>query len=90
MSLNGAIKHYEEMANMCQWGSGDIEREREYRKLAEWLKDYQRLLKFIEDIKLKINEEKIQSIRAKQDDSFFALHRIRGFIDKYISGKEQE
>ena len=39
MTLDEAIKHCEEVANKC-----DTECAKEHRQLAEWLKDYKRLL----------------------------------------------
>ena len=44
MTLSDAIEHAEQTANMCQWGSGNIKCEQQHRQLAEWLKDYKRLL----------------------------------------------
>ena len=60
MTLDEAIIHCEEVASRCEadtdWGMGNhfidrsgvadiIECEKEHRQLAEWLKDYKRLLK---------------------------------------------
>lgn len=39
MTLDEAIKHYEQMVNMCQWGSGNRKLESEYKQLVKWLKE---------------------------------------------------
>ncbi len=44
MTLDEAIKYAENMAILSHKGSGNIECERNHRQLAEWLRDYKRLL----------------------------------------------
>ena len=65
MTLEEAIKHAEEVADLCEYEASKYDMSdsyesyvacqegkcaEEHRQLAEWLKDYQRLLKAIDDI----------------------------------------
>lgn len=45
MTLDEAIIHCEEAADRCDVTDGNIKCANEHRQLAEWLKDYKRLLK---------------------------------------------
>ena len=47
--LDDAIKFEQEKQTMYQWGSGNRKEEGYHRQLAEWLKDYKRLLECVPD-----------------------------------------
>lgn len=51
MTLDEAILHAEEVADRCAVTDGNIQCENEHRQLAEWLKDYKRLLNKEQDTK---------------------------------------
>lgn len=55
LTLDEAIAHCEEVADRCAVTDGNIKCEVEHRQLAEWLKDYKRLLKEVEDEQNKKN-----------------------------------
>lgn len=97
MTLEEAIKHAEEVAveneqafvtfsnpRYSNYGKADECKAcaEEHRQLAEWLKDYQRLLKAIDDIKAEINA-------YLQAEGFGSEYRndVVQIIDKHI-GKD--
>lgn len=101
MTLEEAIKHAEEVADLCEYEASKYDMSdsyesyvacqegkcaEEHRQLAEWLKDYQRLLKAIEEIKAEIDAE---WHKALHEDVIFAegLAHADIIIDKHI-GKE--
>lgn len=58
MTLDEAIIHCEEIADRCDVTDGNVKCANEHRQLAEWLKDYKRLLKESEKVKkININEK---------------------------------
>lgn len=57
---------------------------KEHYQLAEWLKDYKRLLGAIDDIRAEIND-KYMSDNGKMD---MVPRHIMSIIDKHTSGKE--
>lgn len=61
----------------------------EFRQLADWLKDYKRLMGAIDDIRTEIDE---QYDIVKRDNIYCAegLEMALDIIDRHISGKEQE
>lgn len=60
----------------------------EHRQLAEWLKDYQRLLSAIDDIKAEIRHFMFE-VNPSSSESDYACNYILDLIDKHI-GKESE
>lgn len=71
-------------ANYCK------ERAENNRQLAEWLKDYKRLLSDVDDIKAEIENLDIPNDVETVDGSFAfcqALETVSNIIDKHI-GKE--
>ena len=103
ISLDEAIRHAEEQADLLEESAqgcdltDKVEQEiacksgkcaEEHRQLAEWLKDYKRLLEQIEDIKAEITE-------YMNDCATTSVYTRLGFqtslnvIDKHIGGKEQ-
>ena len=108
MLLDEAIKHAEEVARKEQekgfdsntyhnceteYGRKCYKCAAEHRQLAEWLKDYKRLLGVIEDIKAELSDHsmKLQTRPEISYDSAFAdgLDFAVTVIDKHISGKER-
>lgn len=100
MTLEEAIKHAEEVAEeneqafvtfsnprYSNYGKADECKAcaEEHRQLAEWLKDYQRLLKEIDEIKAEINYVGAHSDYAIQ----ICFSKAIAIIDKHI-GKESE
>ncbi|MCR5788645.1 MAG: hypothetical protein K6G83_02040 [Lachnospiraceae bacterium] len=100
MTLDEAIKHAEEVARKEQEKGFDLNTHynceteygkkcykcaAEHRQLAEWLKDYKRLLGAIEDIKAEI--DKLKGINSAY---YIAIEDVKEVIDKYISGNEPE
>lgn len=96
MTLESAIKHAAEVATkmeceaMCVEEAYQTARQAdcekcaaEHRQLAEWLTDYQRLLKAIDDIKKEIDAE---WHKALHEDIIFAegLAHADIIIDKHI------
>jgi hypothetical protein len=105
MTIEEAIKHCEEVAESKEsqlqrgaWEKDSFTERKckkgaaEHRQLAEWLKDYKRLLNAIEDIKVDIQEYRKQCdnkvwsyyIESKKE----AYNDILVLIDKHTSGKE--
>lgn len=102
LSLDDAIIHAEEVAREneeycfqeggqdgyfyegAEWDTKKCAEE--HRQLAEWLKDYKRLLGAIEDIKAEID------LVSKFGNSYQPIEYglLMSIIDKYISGKEAE
>ena len=84
MTIDEAIKKYEENAKRTWNGKPTVAAE-ECQQMAEWLKDYKRLLGAIEDIKTEIAE-------YLQEEGFGSEYRkdVMQIIDRHISGKEQE
>ena len=87
MTLDEAIKHAEEVAEQNEWfeknyleNKGCKECAEEHRQLAEWLKDYKRLLEQ-EPVLDKIRAEINSPNRGTCD--YFIVDRIEEIIDKY-------
>lgn len=100
LDLESAIKHCEEVADLCEYEASKYDMSdsyeshvacqegkcaEEHRQLAEWLKDYQRLLKEIDEIKAEINYVGAHSDYAIQ----ICFSKAIAIIDKHI-GKESE
>ena len=66
----------------------------EHRQLAEWLKDYKRLLGAVKNIKTEIEEYKYHQlnvgigIKDLEIGKQTAIEYIEAIIDKHIGGKE--
>lgn len=101
MTLDEHIKKAEEDAERAEfdteWGIGNyfidrteaLEYAKECRNLAEWLKDYKRLLDAIDDIKAEI-EQHCSITVGSDNEPAMTLHDIFGILDKHISRKETE
>ena len=99
MTLDEHIKKAEEDAELAEfdteWGIGNyfinrseaLEYAKECRQIAEWLKDYKRLLGAIEDIKTEIDEH---YYIVKRDNIYCAKRQEMALdiIDRHIRGKE--
>lgn len=92
--IDEAIERYKNNAEY-ERTHGNLQGCLDFRQLAEWLKDYKRLLNAIEDIKLDIQEYREQCdnetwsyyIESKKE----AYTDVLVLIDKYTtSGKEEE
>ena len=87
MKLEEAITRYTENAEY-ERQHGNLQWCLEFKQLAEWLKDYKRLLeqtpleKVLEDIKGEIRNNNIAD--------FIATQSAIDIIDRHISGKEEE
>ena len=107
MKLEDAIQHCEEVAerneNTCKAKVNlDLKKYRkcaeEHRQLAEWLKDYKRLLeqppleKVLEEIKAEIDKQYkwLMCTNHTLADIDIAFDAVKYSIDKHISGKEKE
>ena len=96
MKLEDAIQHCEEVANDRAGCCEDCVEE--HRQLAEWLKDYKRLLEQppLEKALEEINEEISHIAVSEQIDRYTAMIRtgeqvktlVLKIIDSHISGKE--
>lgn len=86
MTLEEAIIHAESVANSKCDKCGE-----EHRQLAEWLKDYQRLLSVIEDIKKEITKEigLKSNIGDYNDYVRLGLQSALEIIDKHIGKAER-
>ena len=105
LTIDEAIQHAEKVAQeneLCIRCNDDFNFSQpkwrkcalEHRQLAEWLKDYRRLLGAIEDIKLEIKEYRYGDEEASETDKDraeaynFGLEKALEIIDKHTSGKE--
>lgn len=61
----------------------------EHRQLAEWLKDYKRLLSVTDAIKAEIDQHCSITVGSDNEPAM-TLHDIFGILDKHTSGKEKE
>lgn len=85
MKLEEAIKRYTSNA-FYEKSDGNLQGYLEFNQLAEWLKDYKRLMSALEDIKAEIETEKESMIQHNgTSDLGIALE----IIDKH-TGKENE
>lgn len=91
MTLDETIE-WCESASTISWNGKPTKTAKEYSQLAEWLKDYKRLLGAIEDIKAEICEEAWDSNYGEEivKDMVVDLTDALTIIDKHISGKEQK
>ena len=110
MTLDEAIKHAEEVADTCEhdaksWDKTDAYESHvacgigkcgeEHRQLAEWLKDYKRLMSAIDDIKAEIMNMSITSTNPEDYTRTMAelcslKLRVLQIIDKHIGGRNEE
>ena len=95
MTLDEAILHAEEVASKCEfdtdWGMGNhfidrsgvadvIECGKEHRQLAEWLKDYKRLLESVGKIK-DLTKGTIDHFNL--DDAMDMLYEIKKVVSRH-------
>ena len=85
MTIDEQIKLFESNAEF-ERKDGDLQGCLNFRQLAEWLKDYKRLLGAIEDIRAEIDEQIIP--RSSYTDK--QKKQVIEIIDRHISGKERD
>ena len=91
MNLEDAIQHCEEVANDRAGCCEDCVEE--HRQLAEWLKDYKRLLEQtpLEKVLREIRGEVVKKMVDYNNTAAVTIDcAALDILDKHISGKEQE
>ena len=90
MKLEDAIQHCEEVANDRAGCCEDCAEE--HRQLAEWLKDYKRLLEQppLEKVFGEIKAEISRKANSGQwsESTVYGMQKAVAIIDSHISGKE--
>ena len=87
MTIDEQIKLFESNAEF-ERKDGDLQGCLNFRQLAEWLKDYKRLLGAIEDIRAEIKE--LYNTPAMYIPNYDAYTQCIKIIDKHINRKEHE
>lgn len=100
MTLDEAIKHCEEVADGMTEQGKCTECANEHKQLAEWLRDYKRLLEReavldkiraeIEQIKSIMNEEIINNNRKDLINFVNGLNQSLVIVDQYKSEREEK